>query len=104
MPEELVTVEPSPVILKTTQVENEQIVMPKDTVTLTIEDIVYYKNNENDYDKTKKSPFLIYLSNEFKVTVLNRKNENTKKVVAILCGFVIGFFVVFGIIKVLKNS
>lgn len=67
----------------------KSLVMPPNTMVLDVEDVLYYNENKNAYDINKRSPYLIYLSTDFR-TEIKRRTRN--KVAWIILYVVFGMF------------
>lgn len=67
----------------------KSLVMPSNTITLDVDDVLFYKQNEESY-KGKKSPYLIYLSTEFKRAVQERARSKRIKWMLIIGTVLVG--------------
>lgn len=67
---------------ETVTVCKKSLVMPLNTLTLDVDDVLFYKENKESY-KGKKSPYLIYLSTEFKRAVRKRSRSRRIKWISI---------------------
>lgn len=104
MPEAIIETETAQSKIKTITVENKQIVMPKDTVTLKVEDVLYYEKNKNQFDDVKKSPYLIYLSTEFKKAVKKRNKLRIFKLLMAGALFGMGMFALATLVMLLRTK
>lgn len=67
----------------------KSLVIPPNTMVLDVEDVLYYNENKNAYNSNKRSPYLIYLSSDFR-TEIKRRTRN--KMAWIILYVVIGMF------------
>ncbi|KAL0266048.1 UNVERIFIED_CONTAM: hypothetical protein PYX00_011765 [Menopon gallinae] len=57
----------------------KSLVMPPNTMILDVEDVLYYNENKGAYDSKKRSPYLIYLSSEFRTAMKRRSRKRVTR-------------------------
>lgn len=60
------------------------MVVPANTIVLNLDEIIYYTEMKDELNSTKQSPYLVYLSTEFRSAIKKRKSKRFMKVIFIV--------------------
>lgn len=77
----------------------KSFVVPDRTMVLDIKDIIYYNENKSSFQNNKKSPYLIYLSTEFKNSIRKRNKIKNIKIFLIVLISISFTLILFGKIR-----